>query len=406
MPLYSYTAVSLKGEKTSERQNAKDEKELAKNLYDQGLVLVSVRDEEQKKGLSAPLSFGNLFGVSLKDKLMFIRNLKVMVSAGVPLPRALEVLSEQTSNKAFHKAIEEIKERIMKGSMLSEAMQAYPKIFPDLFVSMVKVGEESGTMESVLSQLALQVEKQYTLRSKVMGALMYPMVILIAMTGIGIMMLVVVVPTLAKTFGEFGVDLPITTRFVIGLGNFLIQRWYIMLGIVVACGIGFWKGAHTKIGKSIIDVIVLQAPIISEITHKTNSATTLRTLSSLMTSGVPIVRALEITSRVVGNGSFQKALENSTEQVREGAKLSESLKSYKHLYPLLVIQMMEVGEESGQTSEVLSKLAEFYEDEVAQITANFSAVIEPVLMLIIGAFVGFFAISMLQPMYSLLGSVQ
>ena len=402
MPLYSYSAVSQQGEKILGEETAKDEKELARTLYERGLILTFAKNKERKQSFSLP----DLFGVSVADKLIFIRNLKVMVVAGVPLPRALEVLCEQAKNPKLRKALKEIQEKILKGNTLSGAIAGYPKIFSDLFVNMIRVGEESGTLENVLSQLHLQLEKQHQLQSKIMGALTYPVVIMVAMVGIGILMLVMVVPNLAKTFNDLGAQLPVTTRFIIGLGNFLTKRWYVALGLFVVLAIGFFQMLRSKMGKSFFDTAMLRFPIVSGISHKTNSATMLRTLSSLIASGVPIVRALEITSHVLGNSHYQKTLEKAAEEVKKGAKLSDSLRSYKTLYPALVIQMMEVGEETGQTAEVLAKLAEFFEDEVSQITQNLASIIEPMLMLVIGAVVGFFAISMIQPMYSVLGSIK
>ena len=403
MPQYFYTAISKLGEKITGEEMAKDEKDLARILYEKGLILTLAKDKEKKRAWNVSL---NLFGVSVTEKLIFIRNLKVMVGAGVSLPRALEVLSEQAKNPELHKALEQIKEKILKGEALSGAMAGYPRIFSELFISMVKVGEESGTLENVLSQLNLQLEKQHELQSKVMGALTYPAVIMVAMVGIGILMLVVVVPNLAQTFKDLGAQLPLTTRFIIGLGTFLTKRWYVVLGIFALLVAGLFKMLHTKTGKNAIDKALLKLPIVSGIVHKTNSAMMLRTLSSLIASGVPIVRALEITSHVLGNAQYRETLEKSAAEVKKGAKLSDTLRPYKKLYPVLVIQMMEVGEETGQTAEVLAKLAEFFEDEVTQLTQNLASIIEPVLMLLIGAVVGFFAISMIQPMYSVLGSIK
>lgn len=406
MPLYSYTAVSQKGEEVLGQETVKDEKDLARILREKGLVLTSAKMRQARQSLGSLSILNNIFGVSLTEKLMFIRNLKVMVSAGVSLPRALDVLSEQAGNGMFKKALAQMKEKIVQGNMFSQAMAEYPQIFSELFVNMVKVGEESGTLENVLGQLNLQLEKQHELRSKIMGALTYPIVIVVAMTVIGILMIVLVVPNLAKTFQDLGAELPLTTRFVIGLGNFLINQWYIALGGFAVLVIGLWRALRTKIGKSIADNLVLKTPILKGIVQKTSSAVTLRTLSSLIGSGVPIVRSLEITSSVLGNTNYRQALEKSAEDMKKGAKLSDTLRPYKKLYPPLVIQMMEVGEETGQTSEVLGKLAEFYEEEVGQVTQNFASIIEPVLMLLIGSAVGFFAVSMIQPMYSILGSVK
>jgi len=235
--------------------------------------------------------------------------------------------------------------------------------------------------------------------------MVYPAVILLAMTGIGILMLIMVVPKLADTFKELKIELPITTQFVIGLGGFLSQRWYVVFGGIVFLFFLLRMVLKTKIGKKICDGLLLRLPIISSVTKKSNSAYMVRTLGSLLRSGVPIVGALEITSGALENFYFKEAMRTAAKKVRGGDKLSDVLADYP-IYPSLVVQMLKVGEETGETSTVLEELASFFEEEVATATKNLSSVIEPVLMLIIGGVVGFFAISMVQPMYSMLEAIK
>ncbi len=337
---------------------------------------------------------------------MFTRNLQVMISAGVPLPRSLNILATQAKNKKFKKALLAVIEEVMKGKGFSESLKEYPEIFPELFVSMIKVGEEAGTLEEVLKNLTYQMEREHDLRSKIMGAMIYPAVIITAMVGIGALMLIMVVPRLAETFSELEIPLPVTTQFVIGLGNFLATKWFLLPFIIFPLFFLLRMILRTKRGKRIFDGILLRLPVISPIVKKTNSAQTVRTLSSLITSGVPIVQALKIISGALGNVYFQEAMGKAMEEVRKGRKLSEALKPYQNLYPSLVLQMIEVGEETGQTSDILAKLADFFEEEVTSATKNLSALVEPLLMLLIGAAVGFFAISMIQPMYSMLGAIK
>ena len=206
-------------------------------------------------------------------------------------------------------------------------------------------------------------------------------------------------------FEELGVELPVTTRFVISLAAFITDKWYLAILLVGLFIAGIVASFKTKKGKSIFDKMILKVPIVSDLLRKTSAATTARTLSSLISAGVPITKALEVTSRVVGNVHFRAALQDVSKNVQKGEKLSFALSRYEHLYPPLVIQMIEVGEETGQTSEILLKLADFFEEEVSNVTENMASVIEPILMLIIGGVVGFFAISMVQPMYSMLGGV-
>ncbi len=402
MPRYSYLAKTLKGEPRSGTLSAKNEHELAKILRKEGSILIKATPEEKehkKKFLITVPFFG---WVSLTEKIMFTRNLRVMIAAGVSLPRTLRILANQTKNKKFRKTLLEIREEIIKGKTFSDSLTRYPDIFSELFISMVKVGEETGTLEEVLRVLTQQMEKEHEIKSKIKGAMIYPAVIIFAMACIGILMLIVVVPKLARVFAELEIELPITTKLVIGAGVFLSKFWFLLpLGILIFLFL-LRVILKTKAGKLVFDTLVLKIPIIAPIIKKTNSAHTVRTLSSLIAAGVPIVRSLEIVSGTLSNVHYKKAISEAVEEVKKGAKLAGVLKRYENIYPTLVIQMIEVGEETGKTSDVLEKLAEFFEEEVANATKNLSAVIEPVLMLIVGAVVGFFAISMIQPMYSMM----
>lgn len=407
MPTYFYTATSLQGEKITGSEEAATERDLARSLHEKGYVLTKVaagKDAGPKRTFLQ--MFESLFSVPLTEKLLFMRNLKVMVQAGVPLPKALEILSLQTGSKQLKYAIDDMREKVMQGEMLSVAMSRHSAIFSDLFLNMIRAGEESGTMEGVLTHLTLQLEREHDLRSKIQGALMYPAVVVVAMVGIGIIMLVSVVPNLAKTFQDLGATLPATTRFIIGLGEFLSQRWYIALLVFLVAGFALYRALKSKKGQWVFDGLILRIPLFSPLVQKINSAFFARTLSSLIGAGIPIVKALEITSTVLSNKYFQRALGEAAEEVRKGAKLSQSLKKSGKLYPLVVLQMLEVGEETGQTGEILGKLADFFEEEVNAITKNMASIIEPVLMLFMGGVVGFFAVSMIQPMYSVLGSIK
>lgn len=406
MPTYFYTAITAAGEKMSGAEVAEDERHLVSILREKGYLLTTATTEEAKSRFSSLRSpWRRLRSVSLTDKLLFTRNLQVMVAAGTPLPRALEVLTEQTKNKLFSQTIDDVRNQVRKGRTLSEAMAEHARIFPELFINMLKVGEESGTLENVLTQLSLQLEREHKVKSQVFGALLYPAVIMCAMIGIGTLMLVVVVPQLAAVFEDLGVELPLTTRIIIGLGTFLSTYWFFVIPGFLLSLFGAYHLWKTKQGKRFVDKIVLKIPILSGILQKANTALMTRTLSSLISAGVPIVRTIEITSRVLGNTYFQESLTISAVQVGKGSKFSDTLREYRHLYPAVVTQMIAVGEETGETSKILSKLAEFFEGEVENVTKNLTSIIEPILMLAIGAVVGFFAISMIQPMYSMLGSL-
>lgn len=403
MPKYNYIGKTLQGEPRSGTLEAKNEHQLARILRREGCILISVEREELKKEKRKfTISISFLERVSLTEKIMFVRNLGVMVAAGVPLPRSLEILAKQGKNKKLKRILLDVREEVIKGKTFSDALGKYSNVFSELFISMVEVGEETGTMEDVLKVVVRQMEKGHEIRSRIKGAMVYPIVILLAMTCVGILMLILVVPKLSQVFTEMGVELPMTTRLVISLGTFLKRFWYTLPLIIIFLIVSFRAILKTKIGKLGFDTFILKIPIFSPIIKKTNSAHTIRTLSSLIAAGVPIVRSLEIVSNSLSNVNYKKAILQAAESVRKGGKLSEALKKYENIYPSLIIQMIEVGEETGETANILEKLADFFEEEVSNATKNLSAIVEPVLMLIIGAAVGFFAISMIQPIYSML----
>jgi len=406
VPKYNYIAKTLQGESSSGTLEAKNEHQLARILRREGCILISAESEESKKEKRKfAISISFLRRISLTEKIMFVRNLGVMIAAGVPLPRGLEILTKQSKNKKLQKIILDVKEEITKGKSFSDSLSKYSNIFSELLVSMVKVGEETGTMEDVLKVVVRQMEKEHEIKSKIKGAMVYPTVILLAMVCVGILMLILVVPKLSQVFTDLGVELPMTTKLVISLGTFLKGFWYTLPLAIIFLMVSFRMILKTKTGKLIFDTFILKIPVFSSIIKKSNSAHTVRTLSSLIAAGVPIVRSLEIVSNSLGNVNYKKAILQASEKVRKGDKLAEVLKGHEDIYPSLIIQMIEVGEETGETANILEKLADFFEEEVANATKNLSAVIEPVLMLIIGAVVGFFAISMVQPIYSLMGTL-
>jgi type IV pilus assembly protein PilC len=401
MPRYFYRAKSFKGQEKKGVIEAKDEYDLARVLRKEGYLLVSFKLREKKKRKKLFL----FRRVPLSQKLMFTRNLGVMISAGVSLPRALSILGLQTKNKHLKKAIKEIREEVLRGENLSGAIKNHPKIFSDLFCSMIEVGEKTGGLEKVLKILATHLERDYKLRSKVRGAMVYPSVICGVTVVVIILMLIKVVPRLSQTFEELNLELPKMTKFVINFGSFLGANWYFVFLALFLFPLLFLAAIRTKEGKRRLDFLLLKIPFVSGLIKKINSAYTSRTLSSLIAGGVSIVEALRITSNSVGNFYFKKAILEAAKKVQKGKKLSQTLLDYKNLYSLLFIQMVEVGEETGQTSEVLEKLADFFEDEVTNITQNLSSIIEPILLLLIGGVVGFFAVSMIQPIYSMMGAL-
>ncbi|MEM4270574.1 MAG: type II secretion system F family protein [Candidatus Pacearchaeota archaeon] len=384
---------------------ASDRFEVARILRQQGYTIISCEEKASQKGDIKKLFSFFSRSVSSTDKVIFSRNLGVMVGAGLSLTRALGVLSKQTQNKRFKKIINELEDFVNKGKMLSEAMKNYPKVFSPLFVAMVRVGEEGGRLSESLKLVADQMEKDNNLIRKIKGAMVYPSVIIVAMILIGILMLVYVVPTLVSTFKELNIELPATTRAIIFFSDFFVNHFiFFITGIIFLFSLSIWI-IQTKRGKRIVADILLKIPLFSGITKKVNAARTCRTLSSLISSGVNIIDSLSITQDVLQNYRYKNVLERAKEEVQRGTLMSEIFKSNSNLYPILVGEMMAVGEETGKLSDMLLQLANFYEEEVENATKDLTTVIEPILMVIIGGVVGFFAISMIQPMYSMMGGI-
>lgn len=407
MPKYIYTAKSFEGKTKGGEMESKDEKSLAQDLRAEGFLITSLKlvESNEKK---TKIKFLDKFtgGVPLKEKMVFARNLSVMISSGLPVSKAIQNLSFQTKNKRLKVILNEVNEELQKGTSLSDSLKKYPKVFSELFVNMVKVGEAGGTLEESLNIVANQLEKDHDLIGKVRGAMMYPSVVLIAMFGIGIMMLTYILPKLTSVFEDLEVQLPKSTQLIINLSNALKNNTVVIGISCVALGIFLKFFLGTQTGKKTISFITINIPTIKNIIIKVNCARFARIYSSLLKSGVSVIDALNIVSNTLGNYFYKAAINDSIEKVQKGINLSKIISSYPKIFPPLVPQMIEVGEETGKIEMVLLKLAEFYEDEIEQITKNMSSIIEPILMMIIGVSVGFFAVAMLQPMYSLMENIK
>lgn len=411
MPKFNYTAKDGAGKNVSGVLDVKDRSILAQVLREKGLILItskidgSLLESKNKEKSSLNLFFGSIFGVSMLDKVLFARHLSVMISAGTPIVNALVTLEKQTANVKFQYIISKIAIDVQQGVGLAESFAKYPKVFDDFFVSMVKVGETTGKLDEVLMLLADQMKKERDLVSKVRGAMLYPSVILVAMVSIAILMMIFVLPNLTNLFEDMNVDLPATTQFILNLSKFMQQNMIVTFGIMFASVLVFLFAIRTKIGKIMLGWLFLKMPIFQGMTQKVNSARFARVLSSLIEAGVPIVESLKITATVLSNHYYKISLVNMAAEIQKGASLQSLLSYYPKLYPGLVSQMAEVGEATGTLSKVLQQLAVFYEEEVNEFTKNISSVIEPILMLIIGGAVGFFAVSMIQPMYSIMSAM-
>jgi type IV pilus assembly protein PilC len=346
--------------------------------------------------------FDGMFGkVSTREKITFAKNLGSMIRAGLPVTRALAVMEKQTQKKILKKLFSELSADVSRGDTFSTALEKHPKVFTQLFTSMIRAGEESGNMAGALEVVSSQMEKSDQIIRKVRGALIYPAVVLSIMLVIAILMLIYMVPTLTSTFEGMGIELPLSTRIIVGISDFLIAHTL----VVVAGMIGFMVLTtlfiKSSIGKRFVDIFSIRLPIIGPLVKEVQSARTARTLSSLLSAGVNIVPAIEVTVDVMQNHKYKQALKKASEAIEKGELISSVFSAHSNLYPVFVGEMISVGEETGKISEMLLGVANYYEEEVDQKTKNMSTIIEPIIMVIIGAGVGIFAISMLGPTYSL-----
>lgn len=404
MPQFEYKARLPEGKTKKGKLFANDQAEVAEIMKRRGMTLVSARDLSQKKKGELHLP-KFLQRVGLVDKMLFTRNLAVMLKAGLSFARALSILSEQTKSSYFREILQDVSAEVQKGKTLADSLNKYPKVFNSLFVSMVRVGEASGNLEEVLGLLALQLKKDHEIVSKVKGAMTYPAVILVAMAGIGTLMMMFVFPSLLNMFEESGAELPLTTQMLIWLSNALQTYALIIFPAVIVMIVIFLKFIKTPVGKPLFDKVLLKLPIVGGITTKVNVARFSRTLSSMIQSGVSIVEALNIIAGTLGNHYYSNSAADACKKVQKGLELSEVMGEYSNLYPGMMIHMIQVGEETGSLEGTLKQVAEFYEEEVDQFTSNLSSIIEPVLMLIMGAAVGVFALALIQPMYSIMGTI-
>lgn len=405
--LYTFRAVDASGKTLATERESGSERELADALRREGYLLL---DAESEKTAASHHRFWDFFSVSfgrisLVERMVFSRNLAVMIGSGLPLTRALDALAEQSANRRFRDIVLSIKQAVVAGKTFAEGLEPFRSIFGILFVSMIESGEISGNLERVLKILARQMKRDHDLRSKVRGAMMYPAIVVVALIMVGVVMMMYVVPTLTETFTDLGIELPITTRIVIGISHVLLTYYiYVALAVAVLV-IVVYQWLKTKSGKDRMSAITLRLPIFGPLVKKLNSARFARTLSSLITSGIPIAKSLEVTSSVLGNTKFKDALAGAAISIQRGDPLSGILKQHHDLFPPMVTEMIQVGEETGTISKMLLRLALFYEEEVSATTKNLSSIIEPVLMVVVGIVVGFFAVSMIQPIYSGLGNI-
>lgn len=404
MATYTYIGEDSAGKKVKETVVAEDRFAVYSIARTQGHTVSSV---EETSGFSLKRILNveriNYFLSKVKDDelVMVTRNLGSMLNAGLTITRALSVIERQTKNPRLKGVMRAVVEKINQGGSFYEGLKDHPKEFSDLYVAMVKAGEESGKLADALQTLAIQMEQSSNLKKKIKGAMIYPSIVLIVMVIIGILMMIFVMPKITGVFKGMDKELPATTKFLIATSDFMVAYTaLVILGLVALVG-GAVYFLRTKFGRRITSWIIVRLPVIGTLAKETNSARTARTLSSLLSSGVDVIQAISITEEVLQNVYYKRILREAAKRVEKGMPLSETFIENKKLYPILVGEMILVGEETGQISNMLGELAKYYETEVERKTKDLSTIIEPLLMVVIGGSVGFFALALIAPIYSI-----
>lgn len=361
------------------------------------------KEEKEKKSIIARIDdFLLRFSrIKPKEKLFFIQHFKTMFRAGIAIPRTMHTLAQQTENKYFAKVILDIKKRIEGGETLHGSMAAYPKIFDELFVNMIEAGEVSGNLEKILDQLYLQLKKNHELTSKVRNAMIYPAVVFVMMIAVLIFMMVMVVPKIVGIFEGFGTQLPLPTRILIGISNFVQDH-----GLIVVLGVAFIVVSFIKInrtykGKKTIQLFFLKFMVIGGIIKKINLARFSRTLSNLLKTDILVEKDFQITSSVLKNLYYREAVKEMSKELQQGTEINKVVEKYPKLFPPVILQMIAVGESSGNLDDMLAQIADFYEKEVEDTMENLPSLIEPLLIIVLGIGVGALAVSIILPIYSL-----
>ena len=404
MSNFIYKAKSLNGQTESGNLEAESLRELSQSLKKRGLILIDaqIKEETSKRIFKWTILSGK---VSATEKIVMTRNLWIIIATGLPLVKGFSILASQAKNRKMKYALLDISREIGQGKRLSDSLKKYPDIFSDLYINMVQSGEESGTLEDVLKILSLQLKQEKEMKSSVQKALIYPAILVLTMIAVGLLILIFVFPRIKKLFQSLNANLPITTKIILGMGDFFLTYWHILTIALFVSGFALIFSTKTKTGKFLIDTVSLKIPLVSSLIIKSNSAAFARSLSSLMSSGVPLIKSLEITGGNVSNFYFKQALKESVKKVEKGEKLFDSLKPYQKFFSYGTIEMVEMGEETGKTSVILKTMADFYEEEVLNDAYAISTLIEPILIIILGIIVAVFAISIIGPLYSVMGNI-
>jgi type IV pilus assembly protein PilC len=403
MSRYRYVAVNQQGKTSSGSFEAADRSAALAALTKQQLRPIKLKQSDNKEAL---FSFGDFLGknkVKSDDLVIFTRQLSAMVSAGVPLLRAIASLNQHTTSKPLKKVTGGIIKDVEGGAQLADALAKYPNTFSDVYVNMVRAGESAGILDDILKRLATQQEKNASIRKKIKSAMTYPMVLVFITVGAFFGLMLFVIPQIGKILKDLGgpdAKLPELTQLMLAISDFIINYWYLVFPVLIGGIIFLIRFIKTPRGRALFHYFILRVPLVNPIIRKVSIARFTRTFSALMGAGVAVLEAITVTSHAVGNVVYEKALLDAAEEVKNGKQLSAVIEK-DELFPPIVAQMLSVGEETGQTDTVLVKVADFYEEEVDVAIDGISAIIEPVMIVLMGSMVGLIAASVMGPIASL-----
>lgn len=400
MPAFAYRARMLTGGMTEGTVDAADQRSAVEQLRGQKLVPIEVTEAgiPLEERLMALWPFKPK--VAPKELVLFSRQLSTLVSAGVPLVQGLTILEEQVETKLFKGIVHTIKEDIEAGQSITDALKKHPNAFEDLYVGMIRAGEVGGILDVILERLSSYLESAENLRAKVKGAMMYPLVVSIIAGAVTLFLLMGVIPTFTKIFSGFGAELPFITQMMIDLSDYLREYWYVVLLTPVVLVVGMKQYRKTESGHRNLDALAMRMPVFGILLKKVAVAKFTRTLGTLIKSGVPILQALETVAKTSGNKVIEIAIMTARESVKEGERIAIQLRK-ANVFPPMVVQMVAIGEETGNLDTMLSKIADFYDQEVDVAVKSLTSMIEPIIIVVMGVVIGFIVIAMFLPMFEL-----
>lgn len=397
MASWGYVAIDKNGKEIKGSKEADSQEALMRELKNQGLIVLDVTEQN---ALTKDINISFDTKPKPRDLAVFCRQFASILRAGVSIIEVLNMLAEQTENKMLQKALMEVRADVEKGESFADSLARHPKVFPDLLVQMVKAGESSGSLEISMERMAVQFEKSAKTQALIKKAMIYPIVVALVSVGVVIVMLVFVIPRYTDMFEELDAELPGITLAVVAISEFIKSYWFILLPAVIAIALGFRAWSKTLSGKHVIGKLALKIPITKNLVTKSASAQMARTLSTLMTAGVPLTEAVDIVADTMQNIWFKEALKDAVEQILVGVPLSQPLQSCG-LFPPMVYHMVHIGEEAGSTEEMLNKLADYYEEEVEMAVQSLTAAMEPMIIIILAGIVGILLAAVMLPMVNM-----